>query len=81
MIEAEAARTGEDKLACRLATMSRHTSLTALEAAILLVRDSEPADAARRIGTMARHISGGARQLAASIEASHRAEFVFADAS
>jgi CHASE3 domain sensor protein len=69
---------GESQIASKLAEMSRHTSLTSLEAAIRLMQDDDGATAARRIVAVADHVSaatealGESAALARRSAASHR---------
>ena len=70
-------------IAGKLAEMSRHTSLTSLEAAIRLTQDGDSATAARRIVAVAEHLTAAtealrdsvavARRCAADQDTSHRA--------
>ena len=58
----------EAETACKLAAIGLHTSVTALDAAIRLVRDPDEAMTARRVAAMAQHIAVAVSELAASVE-------------
>ena len=72
MHEAEQAR-GESQIAFKLAEMSRHTSLTSLEAAIRLMQDNDRTIAARRIVAVAEHVSAATEALGDSAALARRA--------
>jgi hypothetical protein len=63
----------EDEIAGKLAEMSRHTSLMALETVIRLATSADAADASVRAAAVGEHIAAGAGDLARSIELSRRA--------
>ena len=63
---------GESQIASKLAEMSRHTSLTSLEAAIRLMQDSDGATAARRIVAVAEHVAAAAGALGDSADLARR---------
>ena len=60
-------------IACKLAEMSRHTSLTSLEAAIRLMQDPDSGAAARRIVAVAEHLSAATEALSDSVAVARRA--------
>ena len=64
--------TGESQIAFKLAEMSRHTSLTSLEAAIRLMQDPDGAVAARRIVAVAEHVSAATEALGDSATLARR---------
>ncbi|HLG90222.1 MAG TPA: hypothetical protein VKZ79_23870 [Alphaproteobacteria bacterium] len=72
MREAEQVR-GESQIAFKLAEMSRHTSLTSLEAAIRLLHDNDHPVAARRIVAVAEHVSAATEALGDSAALARRA--------
>ena len=72
MREAEQA-VGESQIAFKLAEMSRHTSLTSLEAAVRLMQDSDRAVSARRIVAVAEHVSAATEALGDSAALARRA--------
>ena len=63
---------GESQIASKLAEMSRHTSLTSLEAAIRLLQDDDGATAARRIVAVAEHVGAAAEALGDSAALARR---------
>lgn len=71
MREAEQAG-GESQIASKLAEMSRHTSLTSLEAAIRLMQDNDRAIAARRVVAVAEHIAAATEALGDSAALARR---------
>lgn len=71
MHEAERAA-GESQIACKLAEMSRHTSLTSLEAAIRLALDNDHAIAARRVVAVAEHVAAATEALGDSAALARR---------
>jgi hypothetical protein len=63
---------GESQIASKLAEMSRHTSLTSLEAAIRLMQDNDRAVAARRIVAVAEHVAAATEALGDSAAVARR---------
>jgi len=62
----------ETAIACRLAEMSRHTSLTSLEAAIHLLQGRDSATSARRIAAVAEHLTAATDALSDSVAVARR---------
>ena len=59
----------ESETAGRLAAMSRHISVTAIEATLRLLHDPDSAASARRVAAVSQHIATAAAQMAVSVEA------------
>ena len=59
----------ESETAGRLAAMSRHISVTAIEATLRLLHDPDTAGAARRVAAVSQHIATAAQEMAISVEA------------
>lgn len=59
-------------IACKLAEMSRHTSLTSLEAAIRLIQDRDGATASRRLVAVAEHLTAATEALGDSVTVARR---------
>jgi hypothetical protein len=63
----------ESELTEKLAAMSRHTSVMALESVIRLASANDAAQAALRTAAVAQHIGAGIQELARSLEIARRA--------
>ena len=64
---------GESQIASKLAEMSRHTSLTSLEAAVRLMQDNDGATASRRIVAVAEHVAAATAALGDSADLARKA--------
>ena len=70
MVEGDKA--GETAIAAKLAEMSRHTSLTSLEAAIRLLQDRDGATASRRLTAVSEHLTAATEGLRDSVALARR---------